>query len=109
LLGFRKIFKKIEERITEEGDKRENNVARLNPRLTNFKKPEVRYKDLKRKSFSGTTKLAVLRRQDHRCISCNKVLNTFDLDHIDGDKTNNSLSNCQALCPNCHAEKTRRV
>src|ERR1035437_7565664 len=27
----------------------------------------------------------------------------IELDHIDGDKTNNSLSNLRLLCPNCHA------
>ena len=33
----------------------------------------------------------------------------WDFDHIDGDSSNNSLSNCQALCPNCHAKKTRKT
>lgn len=28
---------------------------------------------------------------------------TLDLDHIDGDTTNNTLSNLRYLCPNCHA------
>lgn len=32
----------------------------------------------------------------------------FDFDHIDNDRSNNDFSNCQALCPNCHAIKTRR-
>jgi len=27
----------------------------------------------------------------------------LDLDHIDGDPTNNELSNLRFLCPNCHA------
>jgi len=34
-------------------------------------------------------------------------LEVFNFDHIDGDRSNNSFFNCQALCPNCHARKTR--
>jgi Zn finger protein HypA/HybF involved in hydrogenase expression len=32
----------------------------------------------------------------------------LELDHIDGDHTNNELSNLKILCPNCHAIKTRK-
>lgn len=32
----------------------------------------------------------------------NKVL-SLELDHIDGDITNNRLSNARLLCPNCHS------
>ncbi len=28
----------------------------------------------------------------------------LELDHIDGDNTNNELSNLRLLCPNCHAK-----
>lgn len=28
----------------------------------------------------------------------------LELDHIDGDKTNNEISNLRILCPNCHAQ-----
>ena len=28
----------------------------------------------------------------------------IELDHIDGDKWNNELSNLRILCPNCHAQ-----
>lgn len=28
----------------------------------------------------------------------------LELDHIDGDRTNNTLSNLRLLCPNCHAK-----
>lgn len=28
---------------------------------------------------------------------------TIELDHIDGDRTNNNLSNLRLLCPNCHS------
>lgn len=29
---------------------------------------------------------------------------TLELDHIDGDRTNNSLDNLKILCPNCHTQ-----
>jgi len=29
---------------------------------------------------------------------------TLELDHIDGDNTNNSLDNLRLLCPNCHSQ-----
>ncbi len=65
------------------------------------------YKDLPRKHFSDSIKEEVLRKQNHRCADCNRVLDVVDFDHIDADKTNNDISNCQALCPNCHAKKSR--
>ena len=61
----------------------------------------------KRKNFSDTVKLRVLKAQNHKCKACKKLLTTTEFDHIDGNRENNCGSNCQALCPNCHAEKTR--
>ncbi len=46
--------------------------------------------------------------QKKRCNICKNKLTVCDFDHIDGDSSNNSLSNCQAICPNCHAEKSRQ-
>ena len=62
----------------------------------------------KRKDFSDDDKRETLRKQDHLCANCGRLLNVVDYDHIDGDRTNNHMSNCQALCPYCHAIKTRR-
>lgn len=45
----------------------------------------------------------------HRCESCNletwldKPI-TLELEHIDGDRTNNVYTNLKLLCPNCHAQ-----
>ena len=39
---------------------------------------------------------------------CNNNLFYSRYDHIDGNRSNNSLGNCQALCSNCHDLKTRR-
>ena len=62
---------------------------------------------LVRKDFADSSKEQVLLNQRHRCASCKSILTTLDFDHIDGNKSNNDVSNCQALCPNCHALKTR--
>lgn len=61
-----------------------------------------------RRDFLKSIKKRVLARQNHRCNYCNRVLGVVNFDHIDRDKSNNSAWNCQALCPNCHARKTRK-
>jgi len=43
-----------------------------------------------------------------KCVSCDLTdwmgePIPLELDHIDGDNTNNELSNLRLLCPNCHA------
>jgi len=43
-----------------------------------------------------------------RCSSCGGVewmgkSIPLELDHVDGDKTNNQLENIRLICPNCHA------
>ena len=62
-----------------------------------------------RKSFPKPTQKISLSEQKNRCNICGKKSDVWDFDHIDGDSSNNSLSNCQALCPNCHAKKTRKT
>lgn len=45
------------------------------------------------------------------CESCGFVpedICQLDVDHIDGNKNNNNLSNLQTLCANCHRLKTRK-
>ncbi len=61
-----------------------------------------------RKAFSKATKKLVLISQHCKCASCKNTLEIVDFDHIDGNSSNNLASNCQALCPNCHAKKTRK-
>ena len=62
----------------------------------------------KRKQFSKKTKLLVLKAQNYRCKSCKRKLDEADFHHTDGNRANNALNNCQALCPICHAKKTRK-
>ena len=64
---------------------------------------------LTREPFSELVKQTTLQNQDGKCNMCNMSLSNYviEYDHIDNDKTNNQLSNCQALCVNCHSKKTR--
>jgi 5-methylcytosine-specific restriction endonuclease McrA len=65
-------------------------------------------KPKERRGFSQV-KENVLRKQDHKCAHYKKLLNVVDWDHKNGNRSYNRESNCQALCPNCHAIKTRRA
>jgi len=62
-----------------------------------------------RRSFTKTIKKIIISEQKNKCNDCGKKSKIWDFDHIDGDSSNNSLDHCQALCPNCHAKKTRRT
>jgi hypothetical protein len=66
-----------------------------------------RGKHRERQDFSESVKEHTLDQQHHRCAKCKRLLNVVDYDHKDGDRSNNKESNCVALCPNCHAVKTR--
>jgi len=65
-------------------------------------------KSTKRKQFTKLTKQNVLIQQNFTCNWCKTVLEFPQFDHVDGNSSNNDISNCQALCPNCHAKKTRK-
>lgn len=62
-----------------------------------------------RQYFSNEIKRQILRKQDYKCAGCKKFLNVYDFDHIDNNRSNNDYYNCQALCPICHALKTRKM
>ncbi|MGQ0376045.1 MAG: HNH endonuclease [Nitrososphaerota archaeon] len=64
-------------------------------------------KDIIRKGFPEQVKEQILKKQNLRCNNCRKLLTIMEFDHIDGNRGNNSPENCQALCPNCHAQKSR--
>ena len=61
-----------------------------------------------RKGFSQVTRERILRKQNHRCVYCRKNLTVIDYHHKNGNRSDNRENNCQALCPNCHAIKTRK-
>jgi 5-methylcytosine-specific restriction endonuclease McrA len=61
----------------------------------------------KRQYFPADIKREVLKDQNYKCAICKTSAEVWDYDHIDSNRSNNDISNCQALCPNCHAKKTR--
>lgn len=74
--------------------------------LNSVKKLKKR-KNVVRKGFSQVTRENILIKQNHRCVLCRKVLTVIDYHHKNDDRSDNRENNCQALCPNCHAIKTR--
>lgn len=59
---------------------------------------------------SGYIRNFLLEEAGHKCVKCGwGEINTktgvspLQLDHIDGDSTNNTRKNLQILCPNCHS------
>jgi HNH endonuclease len=59
-----------------------------------------------RRYFPESVKKETLRDQNYKCAICKRSAGVWDYDHIDGNRSHNDSSNCQALCPNCHAKKT---
>ncbi len=76
--------------------------------IKNEQQRQLHKKNKKRKLFTKKTRRWVLLLQANQCRNCKRYLNVYEFDHIDGEKSNNYIGNCQALCPNCHAEKTRK-
>jgi hypothetical protein len=68
---------------------------------------KVTHRTKERRYFSVDIKRRVLREQGNKCAICKRNKGVWDYDHIDGNRSNNNISNCQALCPDCHAKKTR--
>lgn len=86
--------------VAKEYKKMFKEIAKLN---------EPKKEKVDRKRFRKWTKLTVLIWQNNLCKICSTDLaGIAEFDHIDGDSTNNDISNCQALCPNCHTKKTRK-
>jgi HNH endonuclease len=73
-----------------------------------YKEFTKRYgKHRERRYFLADVKEGTKRKQHHKCAICKRGTGIWDFDHKDGNRYNNSPSNCQALCPTCHAKKTR--
>jgi HNH endonuclease len=64
-------------------------------------------KHRERQYFPASVKEDTIRKQHHKCAICKRGTSVWDFDHKDGNRSNNRPSNCQALCPTCHAKKTR--
>lgn len=79
--------------------------GRATNQWTNFDWETVSFDDL---SFRRKRRL-LFEKSNFACSLCgfNKVRDCggiiLEIDHIDGDHTNNTLDNLRVLCPNCHA------
>ena len=59
------------------------------------------------KEWTEVKKEQVRIRQDGKCAKCQKPPPArWEYHHIDGDRNNISLENCEGLCPNCHSIET---
>ena len=57
---------------------------------------------------SVSLKKVLIKERGHQCECCHRKMwlsnpIPIELDHIDGDRTNNGKENLKLLCPNCHA------
>lgn len=67
-------------------------------------------KSKNRKDFSRGIIIDTLVKKDFRCANCSERFSKGrrpHFDHKDSNAKNNRAENCQALCPNCHDEKSR--
>ena len=92
------VYKELKEQIDK----------KLNPsKYLHLTKGQSSNTQSNRRYFSDSIKREALKKQDNLCAVCQKFSQTWDFDHADGNRSNNDISNCQALCPNCHAYKSR--
>jgi hypothetical protein len=61
-----------------------------------------------RRPFPKEVRDTILEKQKNKCANCNTKIYPplLHFDHINGNRSDNRISNCQALCPNCHVLKT---
>lgn len=72
-----------------------------------FKHPSVGASIDKPRTSKGI-KTLLIKERGHQCENCKNTVwmqkeITLELEHVDGDRTNNDHSNLLLLCPNCHA------
>ena len=76
-------------------------------------KPIGAKKSSNRANFTAEQKRKRLEKQKDRCANpkCRKPIKKplLDWDHKDGNRSNNSFSNCQALCLPCHRLKSNKA
>jgi len=63
-----------------------------------------------RAHIPATFKRTILKGQNHKCKICSIHLDVYDIDHIVPYRVQprHTINNLQALCPTCHARKTRK-
>jgi 5-methylcytosine-specific restriction endonuclease McrA len=74
------------------------------PNLTLRTRCPLHEQERKRKPSWKTTRQQVLARDGFACRRCGSN-EGLQVDHVDEDRTNDSLENLLTLCTNCHARK----
>jgi len=69
--------------------------------------PSIPQAPKKRKEFSESTKKDTMLKQRFVCNECKQSPEFWEFHHKDWNRSNNSPGNCEGLCLNCHAKKTR--
>ena len=82
------------------------------PKFTNVLSPlhkkSIVYQTIQRRGWNSIQKEQVRNRQYGNCNMCYTPQSEWKYDHIDGNKNNNDLDNCQGLCPECYSIKIER-
>ena len=71
-----------------------------NQQYTLAQRPKIR------KNWTEQEKQQVRISQGGNCFRCGIPPERWEYHHADKDRSNNSLSNCHGLCPNCHRNAT---
>lgn len=90
ILGFVIGFLFISRKIREYRDKK-------------FREP----KTIPRRPFTEEQKTIARKRQNGICLRCKQFPSVWEYHHRDGNRSNDSTSNCEAICPTCHAKLER--
>lgn len=69
---------------------------------------EIRQKDWSNYTKASSLKPHLIKERGHQCENCTETTwldqpIPLEIEHVDGDRTNNELSNLKLLCCNCHA------
>ncbi len=87
-------------------------LQQLNVDTSHWESPgwnkDAQLKDWSKYTQSTRIRVHLLKLRGNICECCGRSewLNfpiKLELHHVDGDRTNNTLSNLQLLCPNCHS------
>ncbi len=75
---------------------------------TKYRNKQTEIKVLAGKASHGQVKKYLIRTYGNKCSSCDDTHKrgiplVMELEHINGNSTDNSLSNCELLCPSCHS------
>jgi 5-methylcytosine-specific restriction endonuclease McrA len=95
--------------LAREGYWRNREERRQKDRERYASDPEYRRKRYEQsfRSKYGGNGIRALERAGFQCESCgyDKIRGVLEIHHIDGDRSNNKMSNLSVLCPTCHKEE----